>query len=48
MLEVNTDAEVLILGNAWFNYQFSEFNTEIDKGYVNNINLIKKTIVLKI
>ena len=28
--------------NAWFNYQFSEFNTEIVKGYVNNINLIKE------
>ena len=40
--EVNTDAEVLILGNAWFSYQFSEFNTEIVKGYVNNINLIKE------
>ena len=39
---MNTDAEVLILGNAWFNYQFSEFNTEIVKGYVNNINLIKE------
>ena len=39
--EIITNAKILIIGNAWFNYQFSEFNTEIVSGYINNINLIK-------
>ena len=39
--EITTNAKILIIGNAWFNYQFSEFNTEIVSGYINNINLIK-------
>lgn len=40
--EINTNAEILIIGNAWFNYQFSKFNKEIVRGYINNINIIKK------
>ena len=39
--EITTNARILVIGNAWFNYQFSEFNAEIVQGYINNINLIK-------
>ncbi len=40
--EITTNAEVLIIGNAWFNQQFSNYNKEIAEGFINNINIIKQ------
>jgi peptidoglycan/LPS O-acetylase OafA/YrhL len=40
--EIITNAKVLIIGNAWFNQQFSKYNKEIAKGFINNISIIKE------
>ena len=40
--EIVTNAKVLIIGNAWFNYQFSKYNKEMAEGFINNINIIRE------
>jgi peptidoglycan/LPS O-acetylase OafA/YrhL len=45
--EINTDADTLIIGSQWFDYQNSLISKKVAKKFISNINLINKNLNFK-